>query len=43
MEEMLSFGRNTTAGKTADALMFAIRCADLPRQDNATLMVVKVP
>ena len=43
MQEMLTFGRNTTAGKTADALMFAIRCADSFRQDNVTLMVVKVP
>ena len=42
MEEMLNFGRNTTAGKVADALLFAIRCADEPRQDNATVTVVKI-
>jgi len=42
MEEMLTFGKNTTAGKIADALLFAIRCADEPRQDNATVTVVKI-
>lgn len=42
MEEMLTFGRNTTAGKIADALLFSIRCADEPRQDNATVTVVKI-
>lgn len=43
MEEMLTFGRNTTAGKIADALVFAVRCADHPRQDNTTVCVVKIP
>jgi serine/threonine protein phosphatase PrpC len=43
MEEMLAFGKNSTAGKIADALMFAVRCADCPRQDNATITVVKIP
>lgn len=43
MEEMLSFGRSTTAGKLADALIFAVRCADHPRQDNTTVCVAKVP
>jgi PPM family protein phosphatase len=43
MEEMLSFGKTTTAGKIADALIFAVRCADAPRQDNATVTVVKIP
>jgi serine/threonine protein phosphatase PrpC len=43
MEEMLSFGKNSTAGKIADALIFAVRCADSPRQDNVTIAVVKIP
>lgn len=43
MEDMLSFGRHTSAGKIADALLFAVRCADHPRQDNTTVCVVKVP
>lgn len=43
LEQMLSFGQTTTAGKIADAIIFAVRCADHPRQDNATVCVVKVP
>lgn len=43
IQELLTFGRTTTAGKIADALMFAIRCADNPRQDNATIAVIKIP
>lgn len=43
LEQMLAFGRTTTAGKVADAIIFAVRCADLPRQDNATVCVVKIP
>ena len=43
LEQMLSFGKTTTAGKIADAIIFAIRCADAPRQDNATVCVVKIP
>lgn len=43
MEEMLAFGRNTTAGKIADAIVFAVRCANHPRQDNVTVAVVKIP
>ena len=43
LEQMLAFGKNTTAGKIADAIIFAVRCADHPRQDNATVCVVKIP
>ena len=43
MEDMLTFGKHTTAGKIADALIFAVRCADHPRQDNTTVCVVKIP
>jgi serine/threonine protein phosphatase PrpC len=43
LEEMLAFGRNTTAGKIADAIVFAVRCANHPRQDNVTVAVVKIP
>lgn len=43
LEQMLTFGRTTTAGKIADAIIFAVRCADHPRQDNATVCVLKIP
>jgi len=43
IEDMLSFGKPTPAGKIADALVFAVRCADHPRQDNTTVCVVKIP
>lgn len=43
MEDMLTFGRHSPAGKIADALIFAVRCADHPRQDNTTVCVVKIP
>ncbi|MFZ4768288.1 MAG: PP2C family protein-serine/threonine phosphatase, partial [Roseimicrobium sp.] len=43
MEEMLAFGKHSAAGKLADALIFAVRCADHPRQDNTTVCIVKVP
>ncbi len=43
LEQLIQFGRNATAGKLADALIFAIRCADLPRQDNATVAILKMP
>lgn len=42
LEQMLAFGKTTSAGKIADAIIFAIRCADQPRQDNATVCVVKI-
>ena len=43
IQDMLSFGKTTTAGKVADALLFSVRCAEHPRQDNTTVAVVKVP
>lgn len=43
MEDMINFGRNSPAGKIVDALVFAVRCADHPRQDNTTVCVVKIP
>jgi PPM family protein phosphatase len=43
LEQMLTFGNATTAGKIADAIIFAVRCADRPRQDNATVCVVRIP
>jgi serine/threonine protein phosphatase PrpC len=43
LEDMLAFGKPTSAGKIADAIIFAVRCADHPRQDNTTICVVKVP
>lgn len=43
MEHMLAFGKHSPASKIADALIFAVRCADNPRQDNTTVCVVKVP
>lgn len=43
LEEMLSFGRHTTAAKIADAILFAIRRVNYDRQDNATIGVIKIP
>lgn len=43
IEEMLAFGRHTTADKIADAFIFAIRRVNHERQDNATIGVVKIP
>lgn len=42
LEELLSFGRHTTADKIADAIIFAIRRVNLDRQDNATVGVIKI-
>ena len=42
LEDLLSFGRHTTADKIADAIIFAIRRANLERQDNTTVGVVKI-
>jgi serine/threonine protein phosphatase PrpC len=42
LEELLSFGRHTTADKIADAIIFAIRRVNLDRQDNATVGVLKI-
>ncbi|TDU62555.1 serine/threonine protein phosphatase PrpC [Prosthecobacter fusiformis] len=41
--ELLHFGKNTTADKIADAIIFAIRRINFDRQDNTTVGVVKVP
>lgn len=43
LEELLSFGRYNTAGKIADSIIFAVRCADQFRQDNVTVAIVKIP
>ena len=43
LEEMLSFGRHTTADKIAEAIIFAIRRINYDRQDNVTIGVVKIP
>ncbi|HSI64766.1 MAG TPA: protein phosphatase 2C domain-containing protein [Candidatus Saccharimonadia bacterium] len=43
IEELLHFGKSTPAGKLVDALLFAVRCAEHPKQDNTTIAVVKVP
>ena len=42
LEDLLSFGRHTTADKIADAIIFAIRRANLERQDNTTVGVMKI-
>ena len=43
IEEILGSEMNSPAGAIADALLFAIRSIDAPRQDNATVAVVKIP
>ena len=42
LEDLLSFGRHTTADKIADAIIFAIRRINLDRQDNTTVGVIKI-
>lgn len=42
LEELLGFGRHTTADKIAEAILFAIRRINYERQDNVTVGVVKV-
>ncbi|MEZ5384075.1 MAG: protein phosphatase 2C domain-containing protein [Prosthecobacter sp.] len=42
LEELLSFGKHTTADKIADAIIFAIRRINYDRQDNTTVGVVKI-
>lgn len=42
LEELLLFGRNTTADKIAEAVLFSIRRIDSERQDNTTVGVLKV-
>lgn len=43
LEELLGFGRHTTADKITDAILFAIRRVNYDRQDNATVGVIKIP
>ncbi len=43
LEELLSFGRHTTADKIADAILFAVRRANVESQDNTTVGVIKIP
>lgn len=43
LEEMLAFGRHTTADKIAEAILFAIRRINFDRQDNLTVGVIKIP
>ena len=43
LEDLLSFGRHTTADKIADAIIFAIRRVNAERQDNVTVGVMKIP
>lgn len=42
LEELLTFGKHTTADKIADAIIFAIRRINSDRQDNTTVGVVKI-
>jgi len=42
LEELLGFGRHTTADKIADAIIFAIRRVNAERQDNVTVGVIKI-
>ena len=42
LEELLGFGKHTTADKIAEAVLFAIRRINFERQDNATVGVVKI-
>lgn len=42
LEELLGFGRHTTADKIADAIIFAIRRINSERQDNTTVGVIKI-
>ncbi len=42
LEDLLSFGRHTTADKITDAIIFAIRRVNAERQDNVTVGVIKI-
>lgn len=42
IEDLLSFGKHTTADKIADAIIFAIRRINHDRQDNTTVGVIKI-
>jgi serine/threonine protein phosphatase PrpC len=43
LQEMLVFGKNSSAGKIVEAIILAIRCVDQYKQDNVTVAVVKIP
>ncbi len=43
LEELLGFGRHTTADKISDAIIFAVRRINYDRQDNVTVGVIKIP
>lgn len=42
LEELLNFGRHTTADKIAEAIIFAVRRIKFERQDNTTVGVIKL-
>jgi len=42
LEDLLTFGRHTTADKIADAIIFSIRRINYERQDNITVGVIKI-
>lgn len=42
IERILTYGRDSSAGKLADALLFAVRQANHPRQDNTTVALLKI-
>lgn len=42
LEDLLTFGRHTTADKIADAIIFSIRRINYERQDNTTVGVIKI-
>jgi protein phosphatase len=43
LEELIGFGRNSSADKITDAILFAIRRINHERQDNVTIGIVKIP
>lgn len=42
LEDLLTFGKHTTADKIADAIIFSIRRINYERQDNTTVGVIKI-
>ncbi len=43
IEALVNNWKHASAGKIIDNLIFAVRCADSPIQDNVTVTVVKIP
>jgi serine/threonine protein phosphatase PrpC len=43
LEELIGFGRNSSADKITEAILFAIRRINHERQDNVTIGIVKIP